>query len=81
MSDDAVKTEKALSGERTFFTLGRFEIKEDMIIEFEGWSCLIRDANGTAVGAYGEEDGKVTEGVHDGYICNVMYGNVSFKKS
>lgn len=72
--------DKALSGEWEEIGAKKFEITEDMTMEFQGKSCNIKDGEGSLVEKLGAEHGKVEREVLIGYRCYVMQAWVRFKK-
>lgn len=75
--------EKALNGEWEKISNKCFEIKEDMIMTFEGRSCNITDGEGSLIpnGSLGPADGQTAREVKAGYRCYVMRALVKFEKS
>lgn len=72
--------DKALHGEREWISNHRFEIQEDMVMEFEGASCNIADADGNIVDILGPKDGRTERDVHANYRCYVMRAWVKFQR-
>lgn len=72
--------EKALKGEPEQIGAYMFEMKEDMIMTFEGRSCNIFDAKERVVEELGAKDGEVTREVPAGYRCYVMKAKIKFEK-
>lgn len=72
--------ERALSGETERISAKCFEIKEDMLMIFEGQSCNITDNKDEPIFAYGSNDGEVRENVKAGYKCYVMRAHIKFKR-
>ncbi|PGG95017.1 hypothetical protein AJ80_10046 [Polytolypa hystricis UAMH7299] len=74
--------EKALNGEWEKISNKCFEIKESMVMTFEGRSCNIADAEGKAIpnGNLGLADGQTTREVEAGYRCYVIRARVKFEK-
>jgi hypothetical protein len=70
----------ALSGEWEEIGACRFEITEDMTMEFQGKSCNIVDGAGGLVEALGAEHGRVLREVLTGYRCYVLKAWVKFEK-
>lgn len=72
--------EKALNGEWEEISNYKFQITEDMVLEFEGESCNIIAKDGQ-VDSFGEKDGHVKKEVRPGYRCYVMKARVLFTRT
>jgi hypothetical protein len=72
--------DKALSGEWEEIGALKFEITEDMTMEFQGTSCNIQDSERELVESLGVEHGRVTREVLAGYRCYVIKAWIKFKK-
>lgn len=70
---------RALNGKTEWIMNHKFEIEADMVMEFEGASCNIADADGKIVDTLGPDDGKVERDVHTKYRCYVMRASVKFE--
>ncbi|KAE8130820.1 hypothetical protein BDV38DRAFT_43062 [Aspergillus pseudotamarii] len=74
--------DKALQGEWEEISVYIFEIKEYMIMEFEGVSCNILDGEGKQqAGPFNEKNGLVEHPVRPGDRCFVLKARIKFKKS
>ena len=79
MSDHA--GDKALRGVLEEVGACKFDIKEDMVMTFEGMSCNITDSSGTLVKKFGASNGLVEEEeVLAGYQCYVIKARVKFER-
>lgn len=72
--------DKALSGDWEEISAYRFEITDDMTMEFQGTSCNIQDSERNLVESLGTEHGRVTREVLAGYRCYVIKSWVRFTK-
>ncbi|KAK5790567.1 hypothetical protein VI817_007854 [Penicillium citrinum] len=77
MTDPA---ENAMNGERKFILHYKFEIETDMVMEFEGASCNIADADGNILDTLGPEHGKTERLLHAGSRCYVLKAYIKFVK-
>jgi hypothetical protein len=73
--------DRAINGEREWIANHKFEIDFDGVMEFEGASCNIADADGKIVDTLGPQDGKVERDVHPNYKCYIMRAWTKFEKS
>lgn len=80
MSAEAKVGDKALNGEWEEIAAYRFEITEDMTMEFQGSSCNIVDGEGKLVEQLGSKDGRVSREALTGYRCYVMRSWIKFEK-
>lgn len=81
MSDAVGK--RALSGEFEWIKNKCFEMKENMLMTFEGRSCNItknNNDNNEPVGSYGSGVPAKQVVVEAGHLCFVLYGNIKFEK-
>ena len=72
--------DKALSGQWEEIGACRFEIPEDMTMEFQGKSCNIVDGEGNTVEELGPDHGRVTREVLAGYKCYVLKAWIKFER-
>lgn len=73
--------DKALQGIWEDFTEYAFIIEEDMILDFEGKLCVIKDANGNRLFEWKQSDGRVSGiSVLNGNICVVIRGRIKLRK-
>lgn len=72
--------DQALGGVSEYIMNFRFEITEEMTMEFKGVSCNITKPNDLDE-ELGPDDGQVTRKVYPGYRCYVMRAVVSFHKA
>lgn len=72
--------DRALAGENEWIMNHRFEITEEMTMEFNGESCNIANPDGPDE-ELGPRDGQVTRKVDAGYRCYVMRAWVKFQKA
>jgi len=70
----------ALGGEWEEINIKCFDIMEDMVMEFKGKSCNIKDSTGEFVMQYNENQEIVRAEVFVGYQCYVMEAKVKFTK-
>ncbi|PTU21072.1 hypothetical protein P175DRAFT_0501702 [Aspergillus ochraceoroseus IBT 24754] len=74
--------DKAMQGEWEEILVCVFEIKECMIMEFEGVSCNILDEEGKQqAGPFNEENGLVKQEVRSGDQCFVLKARIKFERS
>lgn len=72
---------KALSGEWERISNRRLEIKEDMIMSFEGRSCNIVDRENNLVEHLKSDSGLVSSKVLAGYVLYILIARVKFEKT
>jgi len=73
--------DKALQGIWEDFTEYAFVIKEDMVLDFEGKLCVVKDTNGNKLSEWKQSDGQVSGiNVLNGNICVVIRGRVRLRK-
>jgi hypothetical protein len=72
--------DKALSGEWERISNKRLEIKENMVMMFEGQSCNITNEEGNLVESLGLKDGVVTRNLSAGDVCYILLARVKFEK-
>jgi len=73
--------DKALTGVLEDVGACKFDIKEDMIMTFEGMSCNITDSSGLLVKKLDASSGLVEEQeVLAGYQCYVIKARVKFER-
>ncbi|KAL4750707.1 hypothetical protein BDW72DRAFT_203711 [Aspergillus terricola var. indicus] len=74
MTADATTGIKAMQGQWEDISVYRFEIREHMIMAFEGASCSISDANGQHQASFASKDALVLREVRPGDKCYVQRG-------
>jgi hypothetical protein len=72
--------DRALNGEWERISNKRVEIKEDMVMMFEGRSCNIINSQGELVETLGPDDGLVTRNLSAGDLCYILLARVKFEK-
>lgn len=70
----------ALSGEWEEIKALKFDITDNMTMEFQGASCNIADSQGNLVETLGAKDGRAQREVLPGYRCYVIRAWVKFEK-